>query len=387
VVLVVHDIQPPGGMERVYSELIRRAAADLDVTVVSSSLAPELRPLVRWRRVRVVRRPIPLKFCCFFVLAGIEVARLRADVVHTVGAIIPNRVDVASVQHCHAGVLERMGSFATRGTSMLHRANAVCGGRLALLAERFCYRPGRVRVLAVASARVADEVRRHYPRIPVVTVPNGVDRHRMVPSPAARVAVRDDLGVDTDELVALFVGGDWQRKGLEAAIDGLGLARARGAAAWRLWVVGRGDADRYRRRARAVGVEAQVTFFGRPAEVEPLYQAADAFLLPSRYEGFSLVAVEAAACGLPIVATPVGCIDELVGEGEAGIIVDGTSAAIGAALQRLGADPEYRQRLSRGARRRAAAYSWERCVDSHLVLYQRLTAAPSPVIAEEVAIR
>ena len=70
-----------------------------------------------------------------------------------------------------------------------------------------------------------------------------------------------------------------------------------------LWIVGPGDVERYRALARGEGVEDRVRFFGRRTDTERFYRAADAFLFPSLYEAFPLVALEAAACGLPIVAT------------------------------------------------------------------------------------
>src|SRR4051812_19212971 len=114
IILVAHDVGGLGGMERALEELVRHASASYDVTVVSSTLTPELRPLVRWRRARVPRRPVPLKLVAFFVVAGARLAlrRDRAAVVHTCGAIVPNRADVVSVHTCHAAFVEQTGLLA-----------------------------------------------------------------------------------------------------------------------------------------------------------------------------------------------------------------------------------------------------------------------------------
>ena len=81
-------------MDRALAELIRRGSAEFEFVVFSATLAPELRPLVEWRAITVPRRPMPLRFTLFFLLAGLRLARERFDLVCTVGAIVPNRTDV-----------------------------------------------------------------------------------------------------------------------------------------------------------------------------------------------------------------------------------------------------------------------------------------------------
>src|SRR5687768_12312925 len=102
IVFVAHDAHDDGGMERAMTELIRRARVDFDVVVISNGLAPDLEPLVEWHRLRLPRRPRPLHFALFYVLAGIILRRQSPDVVHTLGALVPNSGDVATVHFCHA---------------------------------------------------------------------------------------------------------------------------------------------------------------------------------------------------------------------------------------------------------------------------------------------
>jgi glycosyltransferase involved in cell wall biosynthesis len=377
VVLAAHDVWAPGGMEQVYTELLRRAAPEVDFTVVSHTLSPELRSLVTWRRVPLITRPLPLKFVLFFILAALQIRRSRADLVHTVGAIVPNRADLVSVQHCHAGVRDRTGSLAPAGGPPLRRLNARVIALLALLAERWCYRPRRVRVLSAASELVREDLDRHYRGVPITVIPNGVDSARFAPSIESRRRLRRELGLSDDDVVALFVGGDWQRKGLALAIDGLAAAQRQTEVPLRLWVVGGGDPRPFIELATRRGAAEAVRFFGRVPAIEPYYQAADLFILPSRYEGFSLVAFEAAACGLPIVATRVGCIGELVSD-DAGVIVEGTADSVGSALRRLAADRPWRASLGAAARRRAELYSWGRAEREVVGLYRRLLGPTAP---------
>jgi glycosyltransferase involved in cell wall biosynthesis len=372
VALVAHGIHDRGGMERAFAELVRRASGDVDLLVVAAELDEELRALVEWERVRVPMRPASLRFTVFAVRAGLRLRRLEADLVHTLGAIVPNRADLAAVHFCHAGFRAATGRARSESASPLRRLNIALARRLALGAERWCYRPPRLRLFGAVSPGLVRELGRHYPGIPAVLTPNGVDAERFAPSAAARSELREQEGVSADEVVVLFVGGDWARKGLAVAIEAV--AAARSEVPLRLWIVGRGDETRLGALAKRVGVADRVRFFGARADTERFFQAADVFVLPTLYETFSLVAHEAAAAGLPIVATRVSGVDELVGD-EAGLLVERTPESVGEALARLAADPELRSRLGAEGRRRALRFGWEQAAASILAAYERLLGA------------
>ena len=112
--------------------------------------------------------------------------------------------------------------------------------------------------------------------------------------------------------------------------------------------------------AEQLGVADAVHWFGVSRDVAPLYQLADAFVFPSSYEAFPLVALEAAASGLPVLATPVNGIRELVQDGANGFLISRQPRSIADRLNQLAADPQLRARLGRAARRAALDYSWER---------------------------
>ena len=358
--LVAHDVHDEGGMERVVAELVRRLHGDFDVVVISSTLAPDLRGLVRWERVRVPPAPFPLKFTSFFALAGRRLRRLDVDLVQTVGAIVPNRVDVAAVHFCHADYRQATGSLAPAEAAPLRRLNSTVSRALALGAERWCYRSSRTGVLSAVSAGVGRATARHYRGVPVAVVPNGVDLERFRPDPDARAEMRRRKS--EGDTVAVFVGGDWDRKGLGVALRAIALLRDGGRSVG-LWVVGEGDRDRFRNEAERLGIADRVSFFGPRPDVERWLQAADLLVLPTLYETFSLVAHEAAACGLPVVATRVHGIDELAGDEEAGLLVARDPSAVAAAVARLADAPELRRRMGDEGRRRVAGLTWERCTD------------------------
>jgi UDP-glucose:(heptosyl)LPS alpha-1,3-glucosyltransferase len=355
-------------METATVELVRRAAADFDITVVAWRLAPELRALVRWRRIPVPERPFALRFVMFGVLAGARLAVLPRDLTHTLGAIVPNRADVASVHYCHAAVPPDARAGAA---DWARRTYASTVTRLSLRAERWCYRPSRLRHFAVVSPEVGQEVEEHYPGIPTTLTRNGVDTRRFRPDPATRATVRREQGVGVDDVVVVFVGGDWVRKGLALVIAALGRMTRDGLPV-RLWVVGRGDTVRYQEMAATAGVADDVTFFGFRPDRDRLLQSADVFVLPSHYEVSPLAAFEAAATGLPLVITAVNDATTLVHGGRGGMVVEATAAAVGDAIGALAADPARRRTDGDAARERVVGFTWDASAASVTDLYREL---------------
>ena len=371
VVLVAHDVHDGGGMERACAELIRRAPDDIAFTVVSRTLGKDLGERVTWRRVPTPNRPFLLKYVTFFLLAALQLIRTRSGIRHAVGAIVPNRIDVAAVHFCHAGYVTRTSHLAPPGATWVRTLNTAATRIVARLAERWCYRPGRVRAFAAVSSGVAQELEAHFPGVPIVITPNGVDVARFAALEEGEPRLPRRAG---KPMVALFLGGDWDRKGLGPAIEGLAEARRLSDRRVELWVVGRGDERRFRRLAEQNGVSKCVRFFGFRGGVEQFYGAADVLVLPTLYEADSLVLHEAAAAGLAIVVTRVNGVEELLGDDEAGFIVDRDPKAIGAALSRLAADEPLRLRQAATARANARSMSWERSAAGVVNLYRRLDA-------------
>jgi len=322
-------------------------------------------------------RPNSVKFPAFFAGAGLALRRIDVDLVHTVGAIVPNRVDVASVHFCHAGHRSATGRLAPLDAPVIRRLNTGFARLGALAAERWSYRSDRVGILAAVSEGVARELKTHYPGVPVALTPNGIDPDRFHPDADERSGTRTSFGVSAGQCVALFMGGDWDRKGLALTIEALARVRSDGVDAV-LWVVGAGNGARFSALARGLGVEDSVRFFGRRSDPERFYRGADMFVLPSAYEAFSLAMIEAAASGLPLVVPPLSGAGELVGEAEAGVIIDREVGSIASALGALARYPARRAELGAEAHRRANRFTWEASAASLMEVYRALLASRLP---------
>ncbi|WP_353814438.1 glycosyltransferase family 4 protein [Agromyces sp. SYSU T00266] len=256
------------------------------------------------------------------------------------------------------------------------------------LRDRIRYRGRTHRAVVALTAQEAQLLGDVYGRVrpPVTVIPNGVDTERFRPRDAAgRAAVRAELGIADDATVAIFIGHEFERKGLHLAIEAL-----RTAAGVVLLVVG-GSADMIRRaraQARRAGVVDRVVFAGERPDPVPLLGAADVLVLPSAYEANALVVLEALACGVPVVSTRVGFAPDIVVDGENGFLVAREVAPIAARLAEFdGLDPTIRDAWRARARRTAEQHSWREVAARYLELArsieaQKATGRPADHTAE-----
>ena len=213
-------------------------------------------------------------------------------------------------------------------------------------------------------------------------VPPGVD-HAFF-GPGHRPQARRALGLPLDGRLLLFVGRIQPLKCADVAIETLAELLESGREPYRLVVVG-GPSGPYGEKslqrlfdvADGRGVRDHVHFVEpQPHELlSSYYRAADVCLVPSRSESFGLVALEAAACGTPVVASAVGGLTTLVDHGHTGFLVeDPDPAAYADAVRRVFARPLAAERLSTAAVLRARRYTWRAAARTLVELHDELAA-------------
>ncbi len=231
----------------------------------------------------------------------------------------------------------------------------------------------------------------------VCMVPLGVDMDRFQPGDMARA--RRDMDLPADGVLSLFVGRIDPIKGIDILIE----AFSRTAQGWgtaspspKLVLVGGeigadgrpvGDLAAVEADARRLGIADDIVFLGsRPQEdLATLYQAVDFVVIPSRYESFGLVAIEAMASGTPVIASRAGGLPYSVRDGVAGLLVcPGNAVALTDAILALSRDPERRAALARRARAEAGRFSWDTVATAMTGVYRSLAArSQSPICAAE----
>jgi glycosyltransferase-like protein len=214
-------------------------------------------------------------------------------------------------------------------------------------------------------------------------VPNGVDARRFRPprDDEERTAERQRAALG-DRLAVLTVGGIEPRKGSLTLLEGFAQLRAARPERDPLLLIAGGvtlfdyrhERERFDARARELNVAQHVRVLGplEPDALEGLFRAADVFAFPSVKEGFVLVALEALAAGLPLVASDIDVFRGFLTDGESALLTSvGDPGALAAALARATDDGELRARLRRGGRDVVGRFSWDASAAAHERAYQR----------------
>ena len=242
--------------------------------------------------------------------------------------------------------------------------------RYALWAERAMFADPRLRAVVCNSAMVREEIRAHFQleagKLHVIH--NGVDTDFFNPGLAAshRIAVRNKYGVPHDAKLFLLVGSGFERKGVPSLLAAL--TRMPDAHAI---IVG---VDKHLRRYRAI-VPQRVSFVGGQQDVRPFYAAADAFVLPTLYDPQPNAAIEAMACGLPLLTSTKCGAAELIVDGVSGFVRDALDIDGLVAAMRMVVEPARNDAMRIAARAVAEPLTTDVMVTRLLALYAVLAPA------------
>jgi glycosyltransferase involved in cell wall biosynthesis len=283
------------------------------------------------------------------------VRELRPDIVHTHSYVLRYAAPVAGP----AAIVHTVHNLAEREVDAFGR-----------WVNRWAFRRGAAPV--AVGKEIAHSFRRVYGFDVVATIPNGVGLN-LCQRPGARQAWRNAHGFGEDDVLIVSVAR------LDPQKDPLGLIQAFARGLDRdfrchLLLAGGGALDKAAREcADRCGVSGRVHFLGVCGYVPDLLAAADLFALASRWEGSPLAVMEAMAARLPVVATAVGEIPELVATGVSGILVppgdlDGLADGLGS----LAHDADRRRTMGEAAGARAAGFSVEAMVQAYADLFERV---------------
>jgi glycosyltransferase involved in cell wall biosynthesis len=348
--------------------LFARKAEDLDLNKI------------RWHQVPGPSWPEVADFLSYFLKVNRAIPRRYFDIVHGIGCntLRANVITIQNIQPAKKKILDRLGSLEK--VSAPRRATRALYLKVTSEAEHklYTHRAGRRPPLFLPVSRgVESELREHYDigPAPVRIVPNAADLSIFKPiSEEQRLAWRKENGLGPEDIVLIFAGGEWVRKGLDLAIKGLSKVPDRRA---KLYIAGDDAArDTLKALADECGIADRVIFGGFRKDVPIALASSDIFFFPSWYEAFSLATIEAAACGLPIVATSINGTEDFIQPGSTGEFVKSDPSHIAQVIEPLIQNAEKRKEMGENARRLVEQnYTWDRVTDATENAYKEYLAS------------
>jgi UDP-glucose:(heptosyl)LPS alpha-1,3-glucosyltransferase len=362
------------GIGRVVKNLGEQfAAAGHSVEVIASHFDSVGKGFVR-RRLHSIPGPHTLNFLLCSLQAGAALRRGRYDISNSFG--VGRGAMIVTAQSCHRFAVEierhfRKGRIGSGGWGFFDA--------VALAEERTLMTAGTTRLIIAVSQLVKEQLQESYDISPdkIKVIPNGVELpcENEAARAERRSAARARFHWRESDFGLLFVANEYDRKGLQTIIRALPLLHDPHV---RLAVVGDDDRAPFQRMAARLGVADRIEFAGSIRGAESLYGGADAFVLPTWYEPFGMVIIEAMAEGVPVITSArAGAVEGMTHERHGLFLQDVQSAAeLASAIGRIRDDSLLRSLLGSSGRDGARRFAWPVVMEETLTVYK--TAARSP---------
>jgi len=372
IALVIEDVSLGGGQERVLAELAPRLARRHDVHLFCHTVRDIDLQGITVRRLRALPAPQGPRALWFTLLSSLLLRPRQFDVVLSQGGnTLVQSFVLAHTVHRDRHRIRLEAECRYHLSPAWRRAWERVRDALFAGLERRAALRCRGRVIAV-SRSVREYFMREYGLRPdeVHVARSGVDHEVFSPDARAeaRPRIRREMGLSDADFVALFMGGLWFEKGLPDVIAALGLT----AEPAHLVVVGRGDRDVFARMAAEHGVAERVRFVPHVDRPQDYFAMADCLVHPYPIEPFGLVVLEAAACGLPLLAAPTGAALDLIEDGVSGRFIEPTPPDIAAGLDRLARAGDALEQMRREVHVRSLDFAWERQAEQIEEIFLRL---------------
>lgn len=381
-----------GGVERVVYELSRRLGRDHDVHIFAGSCELEAEG-VTFHPLPVIPWPWVANHLGFFLggrraLRREQVRGGEFEIVHVQGIPVWFDADVATAHSVHCVGTDAQSALLPawkRACRYAKTADPLMRGMTA-----YNFRPAHCHRVIAISERVKRDVAAAFGMPPdhIEVVHNGVDLETFSPArrEKTRAAVRSRIGLAPEATVALFVGNEFQRKGLDVLLKAL--ARLNPSIRPFLLVVGDPHDPiltlaHCRQLAAELGIAPWTRFVGATAEVEDYFAASDFLVLPTVYEPFGLVILEALAAGLPAVFSRLAGASEIVRDGREALLIDHPTdpGEVAARMQPLAESAELRLRMGAAGRKTAFNYSWDIIAERTLACYEKVLSERAVALA------
>lgn len=361
-------------------EEVTALSKDYEVTVFSDKFDKPDSDQLNWVRVPLPAKPGLLRYILFYLMAPFILKRYIAKkgsrpifVQGTQGQF--ENADLCYAHFCHRAYLT--GPWALQKSTGVRRLLRYCNYRFNAYLEKKAFI--NARWVVAPSLGLVKELLATYPFLngKVSQIPNPVDiAFYKKPIEFDVESERLKFGLEKNDKVLCFAAlGDFERKGLGLIIRSLALVND---PLIKLLVVGGGasEIEIFKSLAREVGVQSQVTFVGFQKDVRRYMWVSNLFLLPSSYETFALVVIQAMAAGLPAIVTKLHGVEEYAVDGQNSWVIDRTEADIARAIAEAFSSQTQLNSVAKQSELSSESYRKEKFAESWLQLMKTLVIRP-----------
>lgn len=372
IALVYRNFSKDGGVGKYLVELAQRFVKEHEVHLITTWYRHRI-PSLHVHAAPIISKPASFEILSNAVKNELTVGKLNKnhdfDVVHSQCAETFTQ-DVITVHSCPCEWIEIRKK--ERGLPFTMRP----ADWVTLAIQRCNYKKDNYKKIIAISEKIRQEILWYYnvPEEDVVVIPHGVDLEEFRHNPQMRQEIRKLHMINETDIVLLFSGWEFKRKGLEYIIRAIATLKDRNI---KLFVVGKDNPAPYQKLASGLGIGKSIIFTGFVPDIKDYYTASDVFVFPTTYEPFGMVITEAMASGLPVITNKIAGAAELMTNGYDGLLLDNPRdyREIAEKINLLVKDENLRRSMGKNARTTAEKYSWDEIAKRTLVVYKEASEA------------
>jgi Glycosyltransferase len=375
IAVLATDLEPPHPAGTQMMEVIEGLSEEFEFTVFARKMDKKIVGKVKFIKVPVpLFKPLLFRYLVQYALFARVFRKYKLknnfDIIHAIEITSPD-AEVISMHYCGPAArdLLRSGTFKYRSWRQpYYKFLIYVGSKM----EKRSLHSRYLKNVIVVSNGLKENLVKYYagcikPEI-IKVIPNISDLSRFSNCRQYRNEIRRHYNISDNVLLGLIVAlGDWQRKGLGLLIDAIALNRNPRI---KIMVVGGGPVSVYQNMCRERSVSENFIFTGFQSELEKYYGASDFFILPSAFEAFPLVVLEAAAAGLPVITSKINGTEEIIEHGSNGLFVERDHWDIAEKLNFICNNQDKLKSFGQNIVKKAAMYTRGRIFDQYRKFYK-----------------
>ncbi len=366
IAVVVPKYGLVGGGERFVFELTERLAniPGYEIHVFSNKWR-SASDHITFHKIPIITFPKWLTSISFAYLANRKIAKMDFDLIHSHDRIfkanvvtlhsIPHRTWVRDIRK------KKRSSLFDHGTFWTEKKMYTCSG-----CQIFLPVSNLVKIKVLEAFQIDER------KIRVIHPGVDMERFQSV-NPNDRKEIRQAFGISESDFLILFVGMNFEVKGLDSLLSGIALLKsAYDNNQVKVLVVGKGNTKKYKALAQKLGIGEQLIFSGVRNDIEKIYPAGDILVMLSKFDTFGMVVTEAMAASLPVIISDNVGAKDLVIQGENGFVVDREDIEMISSKINFMLNKEKRLEMGKKAHHTALNNTWEKMTLKVLNVYEAL---------------